>query len=174
MSILDVLAIVVLIASAAAAALKGWLREGISLAALLIGLFPAFRFCGVPGRILRWSGLSPVAADAVGALLILVACVAAGAVLVEPLTRRWGHERLSPADRWFGLGLGLTRGYLLVVIAFTLLAVFPAGRLSIRQSVLSGLFLPVAPAVAVISGGELGPVLGPAMDSLSDEEVEAP
>jgi membrane protein required for colicin V production len=173
-SILDVLAVVVMVASAAAAALKGYLREGISLAALLVGLFPAFRFCGVPGGVLRWTGLSPVAADAVGALLILVAFVAAGSALVEPLARRWGRERMAPADRWFGLGLGLTRGYLLVVIAFTLLAVFPAGRLSIRQSVLSGLFLAAAPAVAVISGGELGPVLGPAMDSLSEEEVKAP
>lgn len=174
MSILDVLALVVMIASAAAAALKGWLREGISLGALLVGLFPAFRLCGVPGRVLRWTGLSPVTADAVGALIILVVCLAAGAALVEPLARRWGQGRLAPVDRWLGLGLGLTRGYLLVVIVFTLLAVFPAGRLSIRQSLLSGLFLPVAPAVAVISGGELGPALGPAMDSLSEEELDTP
>ncbi len=174
MSVLDVLALVVLVASAVAAALKGWVREGVSLAALLVGLFPAFRFCGLPGSLLRWVGLPPVPADAAGALLILVVFLAAGAALVEPVAKRWAPRLLLRADRWVGLGLGLARGYLLVVIAFTLLAAFPAGRLSIRQSALSGLFLAAAPAVAVISGGELGLVLGPAMDSLSETEVDRP
>jgi hypothetical protein len=172
-NLLDVMALVVLAASGMAAALKGWLREAIALAAVLIGLFPALRHCDLPGIPLRRSGLDPLTADIAGALLILILFLAAGSLLSAPLARRWAPEPGVTRRPWLAALLGVIRGYVLVVVAFTLLAAFPAGRLSLRESALSGTFLVAAPAVAVFGGGELGPSLGYGLDILTGPEADA-
>lgn len=174
MNLLDVLALVVLAASAAAAALKGWIREGVSLAAVLLGVFPAFRYCDLPGGVFRALGLPSLTADVVGAFLILIVFMAAGSALSGPVAVRWAGESGPAQPRWLGVALGVLRGYVLIVIALTLLAVYPAGILALRQSLFSGVFLALAPAVAVMGGGELGPALGLSMDRLHDTREELP
>lgn len=170
MNLLDVLALLVLAASGAAAMVKGWMREAVALGAILLGLGPAFRFCHLPGELLQAAGLNPLTADVVGAFLILIVFLTAGTALSGPLACRWAGERARSGRAWLGAVLGVIRGSVLVVVAFTLLAAYPAGRQSLRESGTSRIFLFPSPVLSVLAGGELGPALGYAMDRLQEAE----
>jgi membrane protein required for colicin V production len=97
--------------------LRGFMREVISLAGWIAGIWLAFRFAVPASDALPVAPDWPVARTAAVALLIVVACVFAAALvgwLVRELVKA---AKLSSADRTLGGLFGLARGLLIIGLA---------------------------------------------------------
>ena len=97
--------------------LRGFMREVISLAGWIAGIWLAFRFAVPVSDALPVAPDWPVARTAAVALLVVVACVFAAALvgwLVRELVKA---AKLSSADRTLGGVFGLARGLLIIGLA---------------------------------------------------------
>jgi membrane protein required for colicin V production len=99
---------------------RGFMREVISLAGWVIGIWLAFRFAVGLGASMAFAEDWPLARTAAAAVLIVVVCVFAAALvgwLVRELVKA---ARLSAADRTLGGLFGLARGVLFIGLAIFL------------------------------------------------------
>ena len=93
---------------------RGFMREVISLAGWIAGIWLAFRFAAELGALFPFAVDLPLVRTGVAAVLIVVSCVFAAA-LVGWLVREFVKAvRLSAADRTLGGLFGLARGALIV------------------------------------------------------------
>ncbi len=93
---------------------RGFMREVISLAGWIAGIWLAVRFAAEIGTIFPFAAEWPTARTAVAAALIVVICVFAAALLGWLLRELLRAARLSAADRTLGGLFGLARGALIV------------------------------------------------------------
>jgi membrane protein required for colicin V production len=117
MNALDWVVLAVLGASILLGLLRGFMREMISLAGWIAGIWLAFRFAVPISASVPLAQEWPLARTAVVALLIVVGCVFAAALvgwLVRELVKA---ARLSAADRTLGGLFGLARGLLIIALA---------------------------------------------------------
>lgn len=120
MNALDWVVVAVIGASILLGLLRGFMREMISLAGWIAGIWLAFRFAVPIGAALPLAQDWPLARTAAVALLIVVGCVFLAALvgwLVRELIRA---AKLSAADRTLGGFFGLARGLLIVGLAIFL------------------------------------------------------
>ena len=97
--------------------LRGFMREMISLAGWIAGIWLAFRFAAAVSASLPFAGDWPLARTAGVAVLIVVVCVFVAAFvgwLVRELVKA---AKLSAADRTLGGLFGFARGMLIVGLA---------------------------------------------------------
>lgn len=114
MTVADVLILLVLLGSTLIGALRGFIREAVSLAFWILAIWAAWQFG--PGVEPHLGGLlaNPTIAPWVGRLVILVLVLLVGWVvgmLLSYFTRSLG---LGPVDRVIGLFFGIVRGMVLV------------------------------------------------------------
>lgn len=117
MNALDWALLAVIGASILLGLFRGFMREVISLAGWVAGIWLAFRFAVPLSDALPFGAEWPLARTAVVALLIVVACVFAAAFvgwLVRELVK---VAKLSAADRTLGGLFGFARGMLIVGLA---------------------------------------------------------
>ena len=117
MNTLDWVVVAVIGASVLLGLLRGFVRELISLAGWIAGIWLAFRFAASISASVPLGAEWPLARTAVVALLIVVGCVFAAAFagwLVRELIKA---AKLSAADRTLGGLFGLARGLLIVGLA---------------------------------------------------------
>ncbi len=117
MNALDWVVIAVMGASILLGLLRGFMREMISLAGWIAGIWLAIRFAASIGASIPWGQEWPLARTGAVAVLIVVLCVFAAALvgwLVRELVRA---AKLSAADRTLGGVFGLARGLLIVGLA---------------------------------------------------------
>lgn len=120
MNPLDWALLVVIGASILLGLLRGFMREMISLAGWIAGIWLAFRFAAAISAVLPFAEDWPLLRTAVVAVLIVVVCVFVAALvgwLVRELIRA---AKLSAADRTLGGVFGLARGMLIVGLAIFL------------------------------------------------------
>lgn len=105
---------------------RGLVREALDLVGLILGIFLAFRFGGVVGRLVEAiSGVSPDTARLVGGVVILVATGVAAALLARVIEPRVRWPGLNLIDRAGGAALALAWGVFLSIVLLSLAVVLP-------------------------------------------------
>jgi len=94
--------------------LRGFMREVISLAGWIAGIWLAIRFAADVGAVFPFAEEWPLAQTAIAAVLIVVICVFAAALAGWLLRELIKAARLSAADRTLGGLFGLVRGALII------------------------------------------------------------
>ena len=96
---------------------RGFMREVISLAGWVAGIWLAFRFAAVLSESVPVAPEWPLARTAVVAVLIVVGCVFVAALIGWLVRELIKAAKLSAADRTLGGLFGLARGMLIVGLA---------------------------------------------------------
>lgn len=117
MNALDWALVAVIGASILLGLLRGFMREMISLSGWIAGIWLAFRFAAELGAALPVAPDWPLARTAVVAVLIVVGCVFAAALVGWLVRELIKAAKLSAADRTLGGLFGLLRGVLIVGLA---------------------------------------------------------
>jgi uncharacterized membrane protein required for colicin V production len=124
--IIDLFFLVLLGGLAARGWSRGFLREGVDVLGLLVGVFLAFRLAPVLGIVVAaMSGMSDDGARLTAGLLILAGSVVAIIFGGRALDRRMAGVELRPLDRGAGTGLAVTWGVFLLTILVTLASLSP-------------------------------------------------
>lgn len=108
--------------------LRGFVREVMSLAGWVVGIWLAITQATALGRLLPMDLPWPGARTALAALAIVLGCVVAAAIIAWIIGKFLSAVKLSGTDRFIGALFGLLRAMLVVV-----LAVFFAGRTALAQ-----------------------------------------
>ncbi len=154
-TVLDIVAILILLVSVATAALKGFAAELISLASVVLGLVLAFAFYGRLGGILSHLGTGESVALLGGFLLIFGAVVAWGILMTRLVRKTLKLLYLRWADRLLGTVFGVVRGWLVVAIIFLAMTAFPVTGDLVADSVSGEFFLTSAGIVIRFAPEEL-------------------
>jgi len=117
MNPLDWVLVAVLGASILLGLIRGFVREMISLAGWIAGVWLAFRFTAAVSASLPFAQDWPLARAAMVAVLIVVCCVFASALVGWLLRELIKAAKLSAADRTLGGLFGLARGLLVLGLA---------------------------------------------------------
>jgi len=117
MNPLDWTLVAVLGASILLGLLRGFMREMISLAGWVAGIWLAFRFSAAISASVPLAPEWPLARTAAVAVLIVVACVFAAALVGWLVRELIKAAKLSAADRTLGGVFGLARGVLIIGLA---------------------------------------------------------
>ncbi len=154
-TILDIVAVVIMLVSIYGALRRGLAAELISLASLVAGLILAFLFYDRVAAVLVDLGVAETAAFLAGFLLTLVAVTAIG-VFISRLTRRTLKVlSLRWADRLLGGAFGILRGWLVVAILFLAMTAFPVTGDLVADSISGEFFLSSAGIVVRFAPPEL-------------------
>ena len=97
--------------------LRGFMRETISLAGWIAGIWLAIRYAAAVSASLPFAGDWPLARTAGVAVLIVVVCVFVAALVGWLVRELIKAARLSAADRTLGGLFGFARGMLIVGLA---------------------------------------------------------
>jgi membrane protein required for colicin V production len=116
----DWIIILVVLISCAIGIWRGFMREAISVATWVIGLWLAWTFSAVVEPMLGGLLSGPDVKVWVARLIILVLVVLAGNFIGFVVTRTIRYSPFGPADRTLGLLFGLLRGALLIGIGVIL------------------------------------------------------
>ncbi len=127
MTVFDLFVLVIVGASVAAGALRGFVRALIASAGLAVGFFVASHTYEQAGAFIRISGLveSVEAAHAAGFLLMVGVVLAVGFVLGESARAGLKRAKLQWFDRALGAGFGLVRGVAVCSVVYLALTAFP-------------------------------------------------
>ena len=117
MNLLDWTLVAVIGTSILLGLIRGLMREMISLAGWIAGIWLAFRFAAPISASVPMAQEWPLARTAVVALLIVVACVFTAAFVGWLVRELLKAARLSAADRTLGGLFGLARGVLIIGLA---------------------------------------------------------
>jgi len=117
MNALDWVVVAVIGASILLGLLRGFVRETISLAGWIAGIWLAFRFAVGISASVPLAQDWPLARTAVVAVLIVVGCVFAAALVGWLVRELIKAAKLSAADRTLGGLFGLARGVLIIALA---------------------------------------------------------
>jgi membrane protein required for colicin V production len=117
MNALDWVVVAVIGASILLGLLRGFVRETISLAGWIAGIWLAFRFAVGISASVPLAQDWPLARTAAVAVLIVVGCVFAAALVGWLVRELIKAAKLSAADRTLGGLFGLARGVLIIALA---------------------------------------------------------
>lgn len=124
MTLLDLLVIVVLAASAVAGSVSGFARVGVGFVAAVCGVLFGFWFYGVPAAWVHKYVHSAAASNLLAFFLIFFAFLFAGALVGMGMAKFFRFTGLTWVDRLMGALFGLVRGALIVVVLVAVLMAF--------------------------------------------------
>jgi membrane protein required for colicin V production len=154
-SVLDWLILAILTYSVVVSALRGFVREVIGLAAVLVGVLLASWF---------YRSVAPLFKDVVktenlalffGFSLIFLVTLLAGALVIWLMTRFTKFAKLQWFDRLLGAAFGLIRGWVIGSVVLLGLTAFGVQAERVKGSELAPFFLPGARVIAVATPYEL-------------------
>ncbi len=146
---LDWVILAVVFISALGSLLKGFVRESISLGAVVVGIVLAAWFYPVTSVFfLQWVG-NPDFADILGFVTIFCGCLIAGALVSFFVHKFVRLAHLQWFDRLLGAAFGLIRGWMIAAVLVLLLTAFPVKLASIREARLAP-FLLVSARVLIL------------------------
>ena len=154
-SLLDWLIVAIMLYSIAVSWLKGFVREVLLLATLLLAvLFSAWFYRGVGGifkDVVRTENLALF----FGFSVIFVVTLLAGLTAILLLTKFMKFAKLQWADRLLGAAFGFIRGWLIGAVILLALTAFEVQTERVKNSELAPYFLPGARALAVMTPYEI-------------------
>ncbi len=116
MSPLDWVVLAVIGLSVLLGIVRGFMREVISVAGWIFGVWLAFRYSVVVGSTFPFGAEFPLLRTAAAAILIVVACVFAAALIGWIVRKLLTAAKLSAADRTLGGLFGLARAALIIAL----------------------------------------------------------
>jgi membrane protein required for colicin V production len=122
---LDILFLIILVASVLEGLKQGLARTGLGLVAFIVGLFCALWFYGAAAAYLK-PHLSDRAANIVGFLVIFIGIVVLGGLLGALIAKLLKVVHLSWLDRLLGGAFGVVRGALSCAVIVLLIMAFSA------------------------------------------------
>src|SRR6478609_9884389 len=119
---LDIIALLLVAIAAIGGFMRGFVQEVLSLAAWLLAIF-AIRYLhtDMTGFLARYVGTSTTAALLAFVLLLLIP-YAAMKLIAGRLGKASRNSIIGPFDRVLGFGFGALKGVIIVVVAFSVLA----------------------------------------------------
>lgn len=114
---LDWVLLAVVVLSMLLGIVRGFVREVISLAGWVVGIWLALRYAASVGSFAPFAADWPMLRTAVAAILIVVGCVFAAALTGWVVRELLAAAKLSAADRTLGGLFGLARGALIIALA---------------------------------------------------------
>jgi membrane protein required for colicin V production len=136
LNVLDWIVVVIVVASVIGSIMKGFAREAISLAAVILGLLLASWFYPLAGSLVSAYVKTQEIASLVGFALIFFGVLLAGAVVRFLATKFLKVVDLQWFDRLLGAAFGLVRGWLVGTAIFLGLTAFPVQIESVHQAAL--------------------------------------
>lgn len=118
MTWVDGVVLIVLLASAALAFLRGFVREALGILAWVLAIYVAVNAMPVAATQARRWIQNPDFADPVAFVVVFVLVLILGSVVARIIGRLVRRSVLSGVDRTLGLAFGLLRGAALVVAAY--------------------------------------------------------
>ena len=158
MNWLDVVLLVILAASIMTSFRKGFTREVIGLASVVVALVLGIELYGSAGSLLASYVSSPAAANFAGFFLVFIGVLLAGAVVSYVLGKFLRVTGLSIVDHALGAGFGAVRGLLIAVaLIMGIMAFSPGNRApeSVVASRTAPYVVDAARAVAAVAPHEL-------------------
>jgi len=152
---LDYLFAAIVLASIGFAIFKGFVREIISLAALIIGLFLAAWFYPVAAAPFMDFSKNETVASFIGFLIIFLGCLLLGALAAYLIKRIVKMASLEWMDRLLGGLFGLLRGWAVCSIIVLALIAFPVRENLVARSFFAPLLLAGARAAVLVVPREL-------------------
>jgi membrane protein required for colicin V production len=136
MTLFDLFVLVIVGASVAAGALRGFVRALVASIGLLVGFFVASYTYVQAGAFLRGLGAveSVEAGYAAGFLLMVGVVLAAGFILGQSARAGLRRARLEWFDRALGAGFGLVRGVVVCSVVYLALTAFPVRLEAVAQA----------------------------------------
>jgi membrane protein required for colicin V production len=153
-NVLDILAVLVILTSVITAMIKGFMIELISLGSVIAGVFLAVFFYQDASIFLERLGLTSPASEFLGFLMVFLATLILGLVLTKMMNKLLKALKVKWIDRFLGGLFGLVRGWLINVVIFLAMTVFPIGGNLVSDSRLAEFFLTSASLVLVLTPSE--------------------
>lgn len=123
---LDAVIVVVLAVLLVRGWYRGFVREAMDLAGLLLGTVLAFRLGPLVGSVVAaMARISDDAARLIGGFIVLIATGIGAAVLTRVIERRFRLPGLNQANRAGGAALALGSGVFLVILLLSLAVILP-------------------------------------------------
>jgi membrane protein required for colicin V production len=154
-SLLDWLILAILVYSVVISALRGFAREVIGLAAVLVGVLLASWFYRPVARIFKDVVKTENLALFFGFSLIFIGTLLAGVLVIWLVTRFTKFAKLQWFDRLLGAAFGLIRGWVIGSVLLLGLMAFKVQEDRVKASELAPYFLPGARVIAVATPYEL-------------------
>jgi membrane protein required for colicin V production len=154
-SALDWIILAILVYSVVISTMRGFTREVIGLAAVLVGVLLASWFYRPFSRIFKDVVKTENLALFLGFSLIFIGTLLAGVLVIWLVTRFTKLVRMQWFDRLLGAAFGLIRGWLIGSVLFLGLTAFDVQADRVKASELAPLFLPGARVIAAATPYEL-------------------
>jgi membrane protein required for colicin V production len=151
LTLLDWIVLLVLAVSIISSLLKGFARETISLASVVVGLLLASWFYPFLGPFFSNYVKTRDIANLLGFTTIFFGCVVLGVLISYFVNRILRAAHLQWFDRLLGGAFGLIRGWLIGAGLFLMLTAFPVKLDSVKEAKLSPYLLAGARAMALIT-----------------------
>jgi membrane protein required for colicin V production len=116
MTIADLVIAAIVLASAGIGYMRGFVKEAVSIAALLVAIWAALNFGAQVGGMSEDWLKGPELQMWFGRMIVFVIAIAAGSLLGWGLSKLVSLSLLSVTDKAFGLLFGFARGVVLVAI----------------------------------------------------------
>ncbi len=155
LTLLDWMILVLLVVSIVSSFLKGFARETISLASIVVGLLLASWFCPVFGHFFGSFVKTQDIASLLGFATIFFGCILLGVLISLIVNRLLETVHLKWFDRLLGAAFGLIRGWLIGAVLFLMLTAFPVQLESVKNAKLSPYLLAGARALALVTPSPL-------------------
>jgi membrane protein required for colicin V production len=152
---LDWMILVLLAVSIVSSILKGFARETISLASVIVGLLLASWFFPLFGRFFGNFVKTQDIASLLGFATIFFACVFLGVLISLIVNKLLEAVHLKWFDRLLGAAFGLIRGWLIGAVLFLMLTAFPVQLESVKNARLAPYLLSGARALALVTPSPL-------------------
>ena len=149
LNVLDWIVVVIIVSSVISSILKGFAREAISLAAVILGLLLASWFYPQAGSLVSAYVKTQEIASLVGFALIFIGILLAGAVISFVVTKFLRVVDLQWFDRLLGVAFGFARGWLVGSVIFLGLTAFPV-QIETVQRAMFGPYLLLSARVLVV------------------------
>ena len=155
LNVLDWIVVVIVVSSVISSILKGFAREAISLAAVILGLLLASWFYPQAGSLVLPYVKTQEIASLVGFALIFLGILLAGAVISFVATKFLRVVDLQWFDRLLGAAFGFVRGWLVGSVIFLGLTAFPVQIDTVQQATLGRYLLLSARVLVVVTPAPL-------------------
>lgn len=154
-TVLDWIVVVIITYSVVTSVVRGFVREVLGLATLVLALLIASWFHAPLGRILAGFLRSENQALFASFVILFGATFVVGFVAIRLIRKLVKFASVEWVDRILGGAFGLVRGWLIAAVLFLALTSFGIGAAAVRSSSLSHYFLPAVRLLATLTPFDL-------------------